>query len=57
MCSAHPARHPGAAPLLAGVRWNIGVLSGTHDRQSLASVAHTHLLPCVAEVTGLWAAG
>jgi phosphonatase-like hydrolase len=41
----------------AGVRWNIGVLSGAHDRQSLASVPHTHLLPSVAEVTCLWAAG
>ena len=40
----------------AGVRWNIGVLSGAHDRQSLESVPHTHLLPSVAEVTRLWTA-
>jgi phosphonatase-like hydrolase len=40
----------------AGVRWNIGVLSGAHDRKALESVPHTHLLPSVAEVTGLWAA-
>jgi phosphonatase-like hydrolase len=40
----------------AGVRWNIGVLSGAHDRKTLESVPHTHLLPSVAEVTRLWAA-
>jgi len=40
----------------AGVRWNIGVLSGAHDRQALESMPHTHLLPSVAEVTRLWAA-
>jgi len=40
----------------AGVRWNIGVLSGAHGRQTLESVPHTHLLPSVAEVTRLWAA-
>jgi phosphonatase-like hydrolase len=40
----------------AGVRWNIGVLSGAHDRQALESVPHTHLLASVAEVTRLWAA-
>ena len=38
----------------AGVRWNIGVLSGAHDRQSLEGAPHTHLLPSVAEVTRLW---
>ncbi len=38
----------------AGVRWNIGVLSGAHDRQSLEGMPHTHLLPSVAEVTRLW---
>jgi len=41
----------------AGVRWNIAVLSGAYDRRSLASVPPTHLLPSVAEVTCLWAAG
>ena len=40
----------------AGVRWNIGVLSGAHDRVTLTSVPHTHLLLSVAEVTRLWAA-
>jgi phosphonatase-like hydrolase len=39
----------------AGVRWNIGVLSGAHDRQALEGAPHTHLLPSVAEVTRLWA--
>ncbi|HEX7486284.1 MAG TPA: phosphonatase-like hydrolase [Vicinamibacterales bacterium] len=38
----------------AGVSWNIGVLSGAHDRQALESVPHTHLLLSVAAVTGLW---
>jgi hypothetical protein len=32
------------------------VLSGAHDRQSLESVPHTHLIPSVAELTGLWIA-
>jgi len=40
----------------AGVRWNIGVLSGAHDRQTLESVPHTHLIPSVAQVTRLWEA-
>ena len=40
----------------AGVRWNIGVLSGAHDRKTLESVPHTHLLPSVADVTRLWEA-
>ncbi len=34
----------------AGVRWNIGVLSGAHDRLTLAAAPHTHLLPSVADV-------
>lgn len=34
----------------AGVRWNIGVLSGAHDRLTLAAAPHTHILPSVAEV-------
>jgi phosphonatase-like hydrolase len=41
----------------AGVRWNIGVLSGAHDRQSLETAPHTHLLSSVTEVTRLWGAG
>ena len=39
----------------AGVRWNIGVLSGAHDRQALEGAPHTHLLPSVADVLCLWA--
>lgn len=39
----------------AGVRWNIGVLSGAHDRQTLESAPHTHLLPSVADVLPFWA--
>jgi phosphonatase-like hydrolase len=38
----------------AGVHWNIGVLSGAHDRQALESAPHTHVLSSVAEVTRLW---
>jgi phosphonatase-like hydrolase len=38
----------------AGVRWNIGVLSGAHDRQSLEGAPHTHILPSVAEMNRLW---
>lgn len=37
----------------AGVRWNVGVLSGAHDRQSMASAPHTHLIPSVAELPRL----
>lgn len=40
----------------AGVGWNIGVLTGAHDRRSLEAAPHTHLLPSVAELTGLWTA-
>lgn len=38
----------------AGVRWNIGVLSGAHDRQTLERAPHTHLLPSVAGLVALW---
>jgi phosphonatase-like hydrolase len=41
----------------AGVRWNVGVLSGAHDRQRLESAPHTQLIPSVAELPGLWFAG
>lgn len=34
----------------AGVRWNIGVLSGAHDAGRLAQAPHTHLTPSVAEL-------
>ena len=40
----------------AGVRWNIGVLSGAHERSLLESAPHTHLLSSVAELPGLWGA-
>ena len=33
----------------AGVGWNVGVLSGGHDRARLERVAHTHLFLSVAE--------
>ena len=34
----------------AGVGWNIGVLSGAHDRSMLESAPHTHLMASVAGV-------
>lgn len=40
----------------AGVRWNIGVLSGAHDRGRLQAAPHTHLLKSVRELTSLWEA-
>jgi hypothetical protein len=36
------------------VGWNIGVLSGAHDRLALESAPHTHLLDSVADVPGIW---
>lgn len=38
----------------AGVRWNIGVLSGAHTREQLEAVGHTHLMASVAELPSLW---
>jgi GNAT superfamily N-acetyltransferase len=38
----------------AGVGWNIGVLTGAHDRKTLEAAPHTHILASVAEVPGLW---
>lgn len=38
----------------AGVRWNVGVLSGAHERAQLEEAPHTHLLPSVAELPSLW---
>jgi phosphoglycolate phosphatase-like HAD superfamily hydrolase len=32
----------------AGVRLNVGVLSGAHDRETLEQAPHTHLLPSIA---------
>ena len=37
----------------AGVRWNIGVWSGAHDRATLAQAPHTHLCASVADVPEL----
>jgi phosphonatase-like hydrolase len=40
----------------AGVRWNVGVLSGAHDRQLLEQAPHTHLLQSITELLNLWSA-
>lgn len=34
----------------AGTRWNIGVLSGAHDRQLLERAPHTHILQSITEL-------
>jgi len=34
----------------AGIRWNIGVLSGGHSRAMLETAPHTHLLTSIAEL-------
>jgi len=41
----------------AGVRWNIGVWSGAHDRATLAAGPHTHLCASVADVPEILALG
>ena len=38
----------------AGVRWNIGVLTGAHERSLMAAQPHTHLLVSVAELPELF---
>ncbi|HMG73623.1 MAG TPA: phosphonatase-like hydrolase [Pyrinomonadaceae bacterium] len=38
----------------AGVRYNIGVLSGAHTKEQLEQEPHTHLLSSVAELPALW---
>ena len=38
----------------AGVRYNIGVLSGAHAREQLEREPHTHLLSSVAILPALW---
>ena len=41
----------------AGVRWNIGVLTGAHSREALSGAPHTHIIQSVAnldEVLGAW---
>jgi phosphonatase-like hydrolase len=37
----------------AGVRWNIGVLTGAHGRETLAAQPHTHLLDSIAGLPAL----
>ncbi|HVG34017.1 MAG TPA: phosphonatase-like hydrolase [Pyrinomonadaceae bacterium] len=37
----------------AGVRWNVGVLSGAHDRQILERAPHTHILSSITELTDI----
>lgn len=38
----------------AGVRYNIGVLSGAHTKEQLEREPHTHLLSSVAALPALW---
>jgi phosphonatase-like hydrolase len=38
----------------AGVRWNIGVLTGAHDRALMTAQPHTRLLSSVAELPALF---
>jgi phosphonatase-like hydrolase len=38
----------------AGVRWNIGVLSGAHNHSQLQSQPHTHLILSVADLPSIW---
>lgn len=38
----------------AGVRFNVGVLSGAHTKEQLELEPHTHLLSSVAELPALW---
>jgi phosphonatase-like hydrolase len=38
----------------AGTGWNIGVLSGAHDRETLASAPHTHVISSVAALESVW---
>ncbi len=41
----------------AGVRWNIGVWSGAHDRATLTAAPHTHLCASVADVPAILGLG
>jgi phosphonatase-like hydrolase len=41
----------------AGVRWNIGVLTGAHGREQLEQAPHTHLLASVAALPTLMGEG
>jgi phosphoglycolate phosphatase-like HAD superfamily hydrolase len=40
----------------AGTRWNVGVLTGAHERAQMAAQPHTHLLASVAELPALFEA-
>lgn len=40
----------------AGAAWRIGVMTGAHDRPTLAAGPHTHLLESITAVPGLWLA-
>ena len=61
-CNVHRVANVGdtALDLLAahnaGVRWNVGVLSGAHKRSQLQDAPHTHLLTSVAELPSIWEA-
>ena len=37
----------------AGVRWNVGVLSGAHAREALERAPHTHIIESVQELLAL----
>jgi phosphonatase-like hydrolase len=39
----------------ARVRWNVGVLSGAHERSTMAAGPHTYLLASVADLPALFA--
>ncbi len=41
----------------AGVRWNLGVWSGAHDRATLAAGPHTHVCASVADVPAILGLG
>jgi phosphonatase-like hydrolase len=38
----------------AGIRFNVGVLSGAHGASQLERAPHTHILPSVADLPALW---
>lgn len=38
----------------AGVRWNVGVLTGAHGRRLLGAAPHTHLIPSVADLLDIF---
>ena len=42
------------AAAAAGVRWNIGVLSGAHDRKMLETRPHTGIIASVADIPRLF---